>query len=173
MQTSLYSVTIPTFKKGLTALSGLLDKAEAYLKEKGAPESELLEKRFAPDMFPFVKQVQLVSDQAKALAARLNGVDPVSMPDTETTIAELKERIAKTIAVLDAVKPEEVDGKETTEVRIKWFPGQHILGGHYAMEYILPNFFFHLTTAYDLLRAEGVQIGKGDFIGGLSLRDDA
>jgi len=173
MQTSLYSVTIPTFKKGLTALSGLLDKAESYLKEKGAPESELLEKRFAPDMFPFVKQVQLVSDQAKALAARLNGVDPVSMPDTETTIAELKERIAKTIVVLDAVKPEEVDGKEATEVRIKWFPGQHILGGHYAMEYILPNFFFHLTTAYDLLRAEGVQVGKADYIGGLSLRDDA
>ena len=95
------------------------------------------------------------------------------MEDTEASIAELKERIAKTVAVLDAVKPEDVDGKEETEIRIKWFPGQHIFGGHYALEYVLPNFFFHLTTAYDLLRAECVAIGKGDFIGGLSLRDDA
>ncbi|HVX90418.1 MAG TPA: DUF1993 domain-containing protein [Candidatus Paceibacterota bacterium] len=173
MHTSLYSVTIPTFKKGLSALSGLLDKADAFLKEKGLPEADLLQKRLAPDMFPFVKQVQLVSDQSKGFAARIQGRDPVSMEDTEASIAELKERIAKTIAVLDAVKPEDIDGKEDTEIRIKWFPGQHILGGHYALEYVLPNFFFHLTTAYDLLRAEGIQIGKADFIGALSLRDDA
>lgn len=160
-------------KKGLMALSGLLDKAEAHLKEAGKSEESLLGLRLAPDMFPFVKQVQLVSDQAKAFVARIQGVDPVSMPDTEATIAELKARLIKTIELLDAVKPEEIDGKEGAEVHLPYFKDQHLNGYHYAFEYIIPNFFFHLSIAYALLRADGVEIGKMDYIGSLSLQADA
>jgi hypothetical protein len=172
MNTSLYSVTVPVMKKGLAALSALIDKAAAHLAETGKSEADLLGKRFAPDMFPLVKQVQLVSDQAKAFVARVQGKDPVSMEDTETTLAELKERLAKTIAILDDVNPEDIDGKEEFKVRLKYFEGKYINGYHYAMEYVVPNFFFHLTTAYDLLRNEGVAIGKADYIGDLSLQDD-
>jgi hypothetical protein len=173
MNTSLYSVTVPVMKKSLTALSALLDKAAAHLAEEGKSEADLLNKRFAPDMFPFVRQVQLVSDHAKGLIARLGAKEAVSMEDSETSLAELKERLAKTIAYLDTVRPEDVDGREEAKVVLKYFPGKHLNGFHYAVEYALPNFFFHFTTAYDLLRNEGVTIGKGDFIGGLSLRDDA
>lgn len=171
MHTSLYSVTIPVMKKSLLALSKLLDKAAEH--GGGAAEAELLEKRFAPDMFPLVRQVQIACDQAKGFPFRLKGEEPPAIEDTETTLAELKERIAKTTAILDSVAAKDVDGKENAEVRLKYFPGKHLTGFHYAFEYAIPNFFFHLTTAYDLLRAHGVSIGKGDFIGGLSLRDDA
>ncbi len=172
MQTSLYSATVPMLMNSIKALSGLLDKADAYLKEKGIAESDLLQKRFAPDMFPFVKQVQLVSDQAKGFVARIQGKDPVSMEDNETSIAELKERLAKTLAVLEAVKPEDIDGHENDRVKLSYFADKHLTGLHYATELLIPNFFFHFTTAYDLLRAEGVQIGKGDFLGTISLRAD-
>jgi hypothetical protein len=168
METSLYSVTIPVFKKGLLALSALLDKAAGH-----GDETELLAKRFAPDMFPLAKQIQVTCDQAKGFPFRLKGEEPPAIEDTETTFKELKERIAKTVAILDSVKPEDINGKEEAEVRIKYFPGKHFTGFHYAFEYAVPNFFFHMTTAYDLLREAGVTIGKADFIGGLSLRDDA
>ncbi len=173
MQTSLYSVTVPTLRKGLLALSALLDKAEVHLKETGGNEKALLEKRFAPDMFPLVKQVQITCDQAKVFPFRLAGQTPPSIPDTETTIAELKARIAKTVEILDATRAEDIDGKEEAQVTLPYFKDKHLTGFHYAFEYILPNFFFHLTTAYDLLRAEGVTIGKADYMGGLSLRDNA
>jgi hypothetical protein len=173
MNTSLYSVTVPVFRKGLAALSAILDKAEMHLKDAGKSEAELLAKRFAPDMFPLTKQVQVACDQAKGFAFRLKGEQPPAIEDTETTIAELKARIQKTIDILDTVKPEDVDAKEGSEVRLPYFPNMHLTGFHYAFEYVIPNFFFHLTTAYDLLREEGVTIGKADYIGGLSFRQDA
>ncbi len=173
MQTSLYSVTVPTLRKGLLALSALLDKAEAHIKETGGDEKILLEKRFAPDMFTLMKQVQITCDQAKSFPFRIRGEQPPAIADTETTIAELKARIVKTLEIVDAVKAEDIDGREDAQVTLPYFADKHLTGFHYAFEYILPNFFFHLTTAYDLLRAEGLTIGKADYMGGLSLRDNA
>ena len=165
MNTTLYTVTIPVFIKSLENLSGFIDKAvlHAEAPAEGATAinlTELVQARLAPDQFPFVK-----SDTAKAFAARLNGEEPVAMADTETTMEELKKRIDATIAVLKEVKPETVDGKEDAQVTIKWFPGKFITGFGYATEYVLPNFFFHVTTAYAILRHNGVDIGKMDYIG--------
>ncbi len=173
MQTSLYSVTIPTFRKALTVLSNLLDKAAQHIKETGETEAALLDRRLIADMFPLVKQVQSTCDNAKFFPFRIAGTTPPSFPDTETTIAELQERIKKTIEILDGVKPEDVDGKENAEVVLPFFEGKHLTGFHYAFEFLLPNFFFHFTTAYDILRASGVQIGKNDYLGGLPLQDAA
>lgn len=172
MQTSLYSVTIPVFIKSLQALSAILDKAMLHADTQNIEMQTILESRLAPDQFPFMKQIQLASDAAKSLAPRLNNQDPVSMPDTETTVAELKTRIDATIALLKEVKPEDVNGKEDSAVRTKWFPGKKISGFAYTTEYVLPNFFFHMTTAYSILRHNGVDIGKADFLGGLSLEED-
>jgi hypothetical protein len=171
-KTSLYAVTVPVMQKGINALSEILTKAEAWAKEAGKTEEELLALRLAPDMFPLGKQVQLVSDQAKAFVARIQGKDPVSMEDTEGSFAELRERLAKTLSILNDVKPEDIDSNEDSKVVIKFFPGKHILGYDYATTYILPNFFFHLTTAYGILRHAGLTIGKQDFMGGLPFHDD-
>ncbi len=176
MNTTLYTVTIPVFIKSLENLSGFIDKAVLHAEAPAEGASainlpELMQARLAPDQFPFVKQVQLASDTAKAFAARLNGEEPVAMADTETTMEELKKRIDATIAVLKEVKPETVDGKEDAQVTIKWFPGKFITGFGYATEYVLPNFFFHVTTAYAILRHNGIQLGKADFLGAISLQD--
>jgi hypothetical protein len=178
MQNSLYTFTVPVFIKNLKNLSGIIDKSVLHAEGVGEGSKKfdanvLLTSRLAPDQFPFVKQVQLASDTAKAFAARLNGQDPVSMPDTENTMEELKARIDATIAVLESVKPEDVNGKEDSQVTIKWFPGKFITGFDYATEYALPNFFFHVTTAYAILRHNGVNLGKTDFLGGLPLQDMA
>ncbi len=172
MKTTLYSVTIPVFINNLQRLSGILDKASAHTEMKNGDLAVLLAARLAPDQFPFIKQLQLASDTAKAFAPRLVGADPVSMDDTETTAEELKQRLDATIAILKEVKPEDVDGKEDVQVRIKWFPGKYLTAFDYAMEYALPNFYFHMTTAYSILRHEGVELGKTDFLQALSLQDD-
>jgi hypothetical protein len=169
MQTSLYSVTVPGFLKTLTKMSGILDKAVAFAAERGMPESELLEARLAPDMFTFTKQIQVACDNAKAFAARLNNADPISMEDNEASFADLKTRIAKTIEILNAVTPSEVDGHEDAQVTIKYFPGMYMTGFDYATEYLVPNFMFHCVTAYDILRMKGVPLGKAD-IAALSLK---
>ena len=172
MNTTLYTVTVPVFIKSLENLSGFIDKT--LLHAESTPDvslENLLQARLAPDQFPFMKQVQLASDAAKGFAARLNGQEPVSMEDTEATMEELKKRIDATIAVLKDVKPEDVDGKEDVQVTIKWFPGKYITGFSFATEYVIPNFFFHVTTAYAILRHNGIQLGKGDFLGAISLQD--
>jgi uncharacterized protein len=171
MQTSLYSITVPVFSRNLKNLSAILDKGVLHAENKKFDSTVLLASRLAPDQFPLVKQIQSVSDTTKGFAARLNGQEPVSMEDSETTIEELKARIDKTIAVLDSIKPEDVDGKEDAQVTIKWFPGKFITGFDYATEYALPNFYFHMTTAYAILRHNGVELGKTDFLGQISLQD--
>ncbi|MDB5264518.1 MAG: hypothetical protein JWN64_89 [Parcubacteria group bacterium] len=173
MTTSLYNVTIPVFIKGLENMAIFFDKTLIHAENKKFDVNTLLTSRLSPDQFPFAKQIQLASDAAKAFPARLKGEDPVSMPDTETTIEELRERLLKTVAVLKEIKPEDIDGNEDTQVRIKWFPGKYITGFSYATEYALPNFFFHMTTAYAILRHNGVDLGKSDYLGALSLEDDA
>lgn len=169
MKTSLYTVTIPPFIKALTNLSNCLDKAVAHAEAKKFDPQTLLQSRLAPDQFPLVRQIQLASDAAKSFAARLNGQEVPSIADTEATVEELKGRIAKTIEILNMVKPEDVDGKEdVANIKLPYLPGM-LTGFEYAIGLTIPNFYFHIVTAYAILRHNGVDIGKTDYIGSLDI----
>lgn len=172
MQYPYYDLSVPIFKKILAQLNHLLETAEAFVKQTGIPESELLDARLAPDMFPLVKQVQLASDHAKGTVARLTGTTNPSMQDTETSLVELRERIAKTRTFLDSFTKEQFAGSETVKIELPRHPGKHFEAHAYVTEYALPNFFFHAATAYDILRMKGLQIGKSDFLGPLPLHDN-
>ena len=162
MAFGLYDASAPVFVRALTNLSALMDKALS----QGFDETKLMEARLAPDMRPFVNQIQLASDSAKGCVARLTGTENPSMTDTETSFAELKARIDATLAFITSVDRAAFEGGEDRDVVLK-FPGgeQHFKGGAYLTGFALPNFFFHVTTAYALLRAAGVQIGKRDYLG--------
>lgn len=164
MATELYDLTVPVFTRALKALSGLLDKAVAHAGEAGA--EAMLSNRLIEDMHPLSKQVQIACDSAKLCTARLSGIEGPVNDDTETTVAELKARIASTLEFIGSVPREAIDGQEDREVVLK-FPGGEwpFKGQAYVIGFALPNFFFHLTTAYGLLRQAGVPIGKRDFLG--------
>ncbi|HEY6579025.1 MAG TPA: DUF1993 domain-containing protein [Rhizomicrobium sp.] len=167
MSFSVYEVSIPPMIRFFENLSKILDKAVQQAKDRDMPLSELLEARLAPDMHPFPRQIQIASDVAKMGAARLAGLEPPSFPDTETTFPELQERIRKTIDFMKSVSPEKYEGAEDRTVVLKFpqremsFPGRVFLN-----LFVLPNFYFHVTTAYDLLRHKGIEIGKWDYLGG-------
>lgn len=162
-----YNFTVPLFTKALKALDGLLDKAAA----SGKDESALLNAQLAPDMFPLKKQVQIASDNAKGVSARLAGVEIPSYEDTEETLVELQARIAKTLEFIASIPESAFEGAAERPVTLPYFPNKYMKGGEYLEQYALANFFFHVTTAYGILRKEGVEIGKADFIGGMPLRD--
>ena len=164
MATELYDLTVPVFTRALKALSGLLDTAVAHAGEAGA--EALLANRLAPDMHPLSKQVQIACDGAKLCVARLSGVEAPVNEDTETTIAELQARIASTLDFIGSVPRDAIDGQEERDVVLK-FPGGEwpFKGQAYVTGFALPNVFFHLSTAYGLLRQAGVPIGKRDFLG--------
>jgi hypothetical protein len=163
---SFYQFSVPVFLRGLNVLAELLRKGEAHAQAQGTNPAELLEARLAPDMFNLVRQVQSVSDAAKAGGARLAAVEVPSMADTETTFAELQERIAKTVRFLETLKPADLDGHEGREVAVKLRSGElRFTAQHYLLTFALPNFFFHITTAYDILRHKGVAVGKMDYLG--------
>jgi hypothetical protein len=164
MATELYDLTVPVFTRSLKALSGLLDKAVAHAGEAGA--EALLANRLIDDMHPLAKQVQIACDSAKLCVARLSGAEAPVNEDVETTIAELKARIASTLDFLASVPRTAIDGQEDREVVLK-FPGGEwpFKGQAYVTGFALPNFFFHVTTAYGLLRQAGVPLGKRDFMG--------
>ncbi|WP_426050512.1 DUF1993 domain-containing protein [Brevundimonas sp. SL161] len=166
MATELYDLTVPPFSRGLRALSGLLDKAVAHGKETGVDPDSWLSLRIIDDMNPLVKQVQTACDSPKLCLARLSGVAAPVNDDSETTIAELQQRIADTLAYLASVPRDKVDGQEGKEVTLT-FPGGEMkfLGQPYVTGFAMPNFYFHLTTAYDLLRGAGVPLGKRDYMG--------
>jgi uncharacterized protein len=167
MAYSIYDASIPVMSRALTNLSKILDKATAQAKAENKPLAALLEARLAPDMNPFPFQIQSASDAAKGCAARLAGIDAPSMPDTEKTFPELKERLEKTIAFLNSVKPQQLAGAEDRQVVLKFPQGEmKFTGRDYLTGFALPNFFFHVTTAYALLRHKGITIGKMDFLGG-------
>lgn len=172
MQTSLYSVTIPVFINHLTALKGILAKGEAHAKEVGESPDSYMQKQLAPDMFPLIRQVQAACDAARLLSYRLAETEAPSVPDEEKTFAEAQARIDMTLAELAKVSPEAVNGGEDARVVVKYFPGKHFTGYGYATGYTIPNFFFHLTTAYAILRNIGVPLGKADYIGTLPLIND-
>ncbi len=161
MSFGIYDASVPVFVKSLTNMRAWLDKAAA---EKS--EAELLEARLAPDMKPLPAQYQMASDSAKNALARLTGTEAPSMPDTEQSFAELKERCDRTIAYLQGFDTASLAGSEDREVQIK-FPngmGYRFRGGEYLAGFALPNFFFHVTTAYAILRNAGVSLGKPDFL---------
>jgi len=163
---SMYQASVPSFVQLLTALSGILDKAEAHAAARKIDPAVLLGARLFPDMFPLSRQVQLASDFAKGATARLAGIEVPSYEDSERTVAELKARIAKTIAFVKTVKPEQIDGSETRDIEIK-IAGKPVTlkGQAYLTGFALPNFYFHLTTAYAILRHNGLDLGKRDFVG--------
>lgn len=167
---NLYHVSVPLFIKGLTNLKNILKKGKAFAEEKGWQEAELLEARLAPDMFPLARQVQIASDNAKAVSAHLAGVENPVMEDTEKTFEELLERCDKTIVFLETLKSEQFEGAESKMIPFRYVEGKSMTGEDTLFHSSLPNFFFHLVTAYDVLRHKGVSLGKADYIGNLPLK---
>ncbi|KZE35154.1 hypothetical protein EV683_10955 [Crenobacter luteus] len=166
MSVSMYQASIPGLIRSLESLAAILDKAERYAAERGIEPAALLGARLAPDMFPLLRQVQIVSDTAKGCAARLAGIEVPGYPDDETGFAELRERLARTAAFLRGVTPAQLDGSETREVVLKMRSGELTFTGlDYLFQFVLPNFYFHFTTAYDILRHNGLAIGKRDYLG--------
>jgi hypothetical protein len=165
MSVSMYAIAIPTFQKQLSALDATLDKAADYAATKKIDMAVLLGARLYPDMFNLTRQVQLATDFAKAAPARLAGLDVPSFPDSETTLPELKERIAKTQAMLAGYKPEQLEGSEAKQVTLKLGGNEVTFSGQeYLLHVALPNFYFHCATAYGILRHNGLEIGKRDFV---------
>lgn len=166
MTFSMYSASAPVFKQILNSLSAIVDKADAHASAKKIDPAALLQARLFPDMFPFIRQVQIAADFAKGSAARLGGVEVPKYEDDEVTFADLKARLAKTIAFIDSVPQDGIEASAQRDIttgsgeKTKQWKGQV-----YLLHYALPHFFFHATTAYDILRHNGVDIGKKDFIG--------
>jgi hypothetical protein len=165
---SLYEISVPVLLRGLANLASILRKGEAYAKEQGVDPQKLLQATLAPDMFNLIRQVQSVSDAAKAAGARLSGIEVPSFADTEATFAELHERIAKTVRFLEGVVRADVDGQEDREVVVKLRSGDlRFQAMQYLQTFTLPNFYFHIATAYDVLRHQGVPLGKMDYLGSM------
>jgi hypothetical protein len=168
MSLSMYQATVPAFLRQLAALSAILDKAAAHAAARKVDPAVLLATRLYPDMFPLTRQVQLTCDFAKNTVSRLAGVEPQKLADTEASFDELKARIAKTVEIVNGFKAAQIDGSEGRDVTIpmggqpRTFKGQDFL-----LNFALPNFYFHATTAYAILRHCGVEVGKRDFIGAL------
>ena len=166
MTISLYAASVPSFQVSLKALKGILQKADAHAVAAKVDASVYLQARLYPNMFPLVRQVQITCDFAKGCAARLAGIEMPKFDDNEATFADLQARIDKTLEFLGSVQPAQIDGQEGRDIEIKAgtrtlnFKGQGYLTG-----FVLPNFYFHATTAYAILRHSGVEIGKGDFLG--------
>lgn len=167
MALSLYDASIPGYVLMLKNLAALLDKAEAHAKATGVDPATYLEARVTEDMAPLTRQIQMASDAAKGGAARLAGVAPPSMPDTETTWAEVKARIAKTLEFVSSIKPEQMEGDDDRIVELPT-PGRTLTftARDFLLRFSLPNFHFHVVTAYGLLRGQGVPLGKMDYLAG-------
>lgn len=168
---NLYPVTIERFVHALSQLDTWLDAAAAYAQSKKFDEANLLNARLAPDQFAFVRQVQSACDTAKFAPARLTGQKAPPHPDTEATIAELKTRVRAVIEYLGTFDAATIDASADRHVTMPWVPGKYLLGSDYVLSFALPNFYFHVTTAYSILRHNGVPLGKMDFLGALPFRE--
>jgi hypothetical protein len=167
MAISMYQASVPQLKKMLGNLQVILTKAQEYAASKNIDEKTLVEGRLFPDMLPLAKQVQIACDQVKNGLARLASVEPPKFEDHETTFTQLQERITKTLTFIDSMKPEQIDGTEKKEIKFsikEW--NFEFIGEQYLLAWIIPNFYFHITTAYNILRHNGLQIGKADYLGG-------
>lgn len=166
MTISMYSASVPTLIRMLNNLSKILEKGAAYAGSRKIEPSVLVTSRLYPDMFPLSRQVQIASDTAKGCAARLAGKEPPKFEDNEATFEELIARCRKTVAFLETFKPADIDGSESREIILQMRSGPLTFDGlSYLNEFVLPNFFFHVTTAYDILRNNGVELGKRDYMG--------
>ena len=171
MAFTMSQVSLPAFEIGLNALLGVLDKAAAHAAAKKTDPSVLVGWRLAPDMFPFSRQVQVVCDQAKNGGARLAGVEPPKFEDNETTLDQLRERIAKTLTFLKTLDSKTIDGSAEREIVFPLGPNKgQMNGADYLNHFVLPNFYFHLTAAYALVRNFGADVGKRDFLGAIPLK---
>jgi hypothetical protein len=166
MSVSIYDVSLPIFTLSLNNLSAILDKAVAHEEAKKVDPKVLPQLRLIADMLPLSAQIQIACDSAKGAAARLAGIAVPKHEDTEATLPELKARVAKTLEFIKSIKPEQLQGAETREI-VLTFPQMTLkfTGLNYVTNFVLPNFFFHLTMAYALLRKNGVELGKRDFLG--------
>ncbi|NSL53411.1 DUF1993 domain-containing protein [Uliginosibacterium aquaticum] len=166
MSISMYVASSPRLIAQLKALDAILAKAAAHAEAKKIDPAVLLASRLFPDMFAFTRQVQIACDFAKGTVARLAGVEVPSYADNEQTLAELQARIAKTIAFIETIPAVQIDGSETRDINVKAGPRElQFKGLDYLIGYALPNFYFHVTTAYNILRHNGVEIGKRDYLG--------
>ena len=166
MTLSMYQASVPRFINILGNLNAILDKTQAHVDAKKLDETALTGFRLYPDMLPMARQIMIATDTAKGLAARLAGVDIPVYEDTEKTLAELKARIAKTIAYLQTFTPAQIDGTEDKEIVIKRGDKEtRYTGMQFMLGHAVPNFYFHVTTTYAILRHNGVEIGKRDFLG--------
>ncbi len=163
----MYQASVPQLVKVLGNLSNILDKAQAHVDSKKLDAAVLPNSRLFPDMLPLTSQVQIACDTAKGVVARLAGVEIPVHEDTEKTLADLKARIAKAVAFIQTVKPEQVDGSEDKEIVIKRGDNTELrfTGIQFLLGRALPNFYFHVTTAYNILRHNGIEIGKRDYLG--------
>ncbi len=168
---NIYTFTVPIFIKHLGSLKDILRKAEDFAIEKKLNPAELLEDKLAPDMFSLIQQVQIACDNAKGAAARLSGMEPPKHEDNEKTFVELYARIDKTVEYLKSFTMGSFDDATERRVTLIYFPGKDMSGLDYVTEFAIPNFFFHVVTAYGIIRKNGVIIGKADFIAGMSLKD--
>lgn len=167
MPVSLYDISVPVFIRGLQNLGAVLEKGRAFAKEKGIGDEELAAARLYPDMFPLTGQIQRASDTARFAAVRVAGVEALTMADEEKNFDDMQARIRATVDYLKKVDAKAFDGTEDREVVMKMRTGElRFTGTSYILQFALPNFFFHVTTAYDILRNRGVPLSKGDFLRG-------
>ena len=166
MTLSMYQAAVPVFVRALGNLKHVLQKGAEHAKAKNVADEVLLQTRLIPDMLPLVKQVQIAADMATRGTARLAGVEPKSFEDNETTLEQLYSRIDSAIEYIKTFKPEQIDGSEARTIVLKMRSGEMTFEGQaYLLHFVIPNVFFHCTTAYNILREAGTEIGKNDFIG--------
>jgi uncharacterized protein len=165
MTITFYDAAFTPVTRVLVNLDAILDKAAAHCTERQIDPAILLNYRLAPDMFPFTRQIQTASDTAKGMAARLAGIDVPGYADTETTIEELKARLARTLDFVKSISPAQVEGAEDREIILKMRTEMRFTGREYVFGFVLPNIYFHAATAYGILRHAGVALGKRDFLG--------
>lgn len=166
MEMSMYQASLPVFSRMLPNLESILEKGATHAEERGIDPAVLINSRLYPDMFPLSRQVQIATDVVKGFPARITGQTPPVYEDKETTFDELRARIRNTVAFLDSFTPEQINGTENTEITLPLRSGEISLKGlDYLNHFVMPNFYFHVTTAYALLRHNGVVLGKLDFLG--------
>jgi hypothetical protein len=166
----IYKMTVPMFTRTLQNLSHVLDKGEQHAMTKKFEMEVLLNSRLAPDQFHLIRQIQIACDTAKLCVARLTGKEAPTHPDTEKTLPELKARIQDTIRYLNSVSASDFAGTEEKRITTPRWENKHLLGMDYVMHHAIPNIYFHVTTAYSILRHNGVDIGKKDYLGELPFR---
>ncbi len=166
MTISMYQASVPVFNRMLNNLAAVLEKGAAHAAAKKIDPAVLVNGRLYPDMFPLSKQIQIAADMAKGCVARLAGQEPPKYEDSEAAFADLVARINKTVAYVNTFKPEQIDGSEGKTITLQMRSGPlTFLGMPYLLDFVYPNFYFHVTTAYGILRHSGVEVGKQDFLG--------